>query len=251
MDQIERKGEGEAVTRLAAVERGDDPGRLAQAKARLRDGAHVLAAPLVRALRGIGVRADHLTWLGVLFSAGAGLAFFDGHSRLGALLLLCAGLCDILDGEVARDAGSSSRFGAFLDSTLDRLAEAAALLGIAGFCMRNLVALVFQPTQVVEQMSIGLHPVTWAVLALTAMLALTGSFMVSYTRARAEGLGLECRVGWFERPERLALLILAGALKVFWAMSIALLLLTVLSFATAAQRVAHVWKHTRGAGLDA
>jgi len=156
----------------------------------------------------------------------------------------------MIDGYMARTSGQISPFGAFLDSTLDRVAEAATLIGIAAFCTRNLVALVFKPAQVVEQMSIGLHPATWAVLAVTAMLALTGSFMVSYTRARAEGLGLECRVGWFERPERLALLILAGMLQVFWAMSIALLLLTVLSFATAAQRVAHVWRHTRGAGLD-
>ena len=96
----------------------------------------------------------------------------------------------------------------------------------------------------------GLYPVTWAVVAATAALALVGSFMVSYTRARAEGLGLECRVGWFERPERMVLLIVAGALQVFWAMSGALLLLTLLSFFTAAQRVAYVWKHTRGAGRD-
>lgn len=235
---------------VAAAERGAGHGPIAQWKDRLKDGAHAFVAPLVGMLGGRGVRADHLTVLGLLFSLGAGFAFFDGHSRLGALLLLGAGICDILDGELARRAGVASRFGAFLDSTLDRLAEAAVLVGIAAFCLRNLVALVFAPGQVVQQMAIGLTPVTWAVLAITAMLALVGSFMVSYTRARAEGLGLECRVGWFERPERLTLLILAGALQVFWAMSIALLLLTVLSFATAAQRVAHVWKHTRGAGLD-
>jgi CDP-diacylglycerol--glycerol-3-phosphate 3-phosphatidyltransferase len=88
------------------------------------------------------------------------------------------------------------------------------------------------------------------VLALTSMLALVGSFMVSYTRARAEGLGLECKVGWFERPERLVLLMLAGAIKLFQAMSIALILLTVLSFLTAGQRVMHVYRITRGAGRD-
>ena len=120
----------------------------------------------------------------------------------------------------------------------------------SGFCLRNLVALVFESHRVLEQMAVGLYPVTWAVVGGTAALALVGSFMVSYTRARAEGLGLACRVGWFERPERMLLLMLAGALKVFWAMSGALLLLTVLSFFTAAQRVAFVWKHTRGAGLD-
>ncbi len=202
-----------------------------------------VAAGLVRA----GVRANFLTAIGLLMSLGAGLAFFDGHSRLGALFLAIAGLCDILDGQVARRSGGETVFGAFLDSTLDRLSEAAVLLGILGFCVRNLLALVFEPSRAIEQAAIGLFPATWAVVAITSVLALVGSFMVSYTRARAEGLGLECRVGWFERPERMVLLMVAGVLQVFWAMSAALLLLAMLSFITAAQRVAHVWKHTRGA----
>jgi CDP-diacylglycerol--glycerol-3-phosphate 3-phosphatidyltransferase len=226
-------------------------GGLALAKERAKDLAHAVLSPLVRGLTALGIRADHLTVGGLVVSIGAGAAFFDGHTRMGALLLALAGVCDILDGEVARASGVRSRFGAFLDSTLDRLAEAAALIGIAGFYVRNLFALVLDPELAVRQIAEQqLEPVTWAVLALTAMLALTGSFMVSYTRARAEGLGVDCRVGWFERPERLVLLILAGALKVFWAMSVALILLTVLSFATAAQRVVHVWRNTRGAGLD-
>ena len=223
---------------------------LAQFKERAKDLVHAALAPLVGALASVGIRADHLTVLGLVISVGAGFAFFDGQFRLGALLLLIGGLCDVLDGELARRLGGNSRFGAFFDSTLDRLAEAAVLVGIAGFYVRNLFALVFQPELVLEQVAQQLEPATWAVLAITAMLALVGSFMVSYTRARAEGLGLECKVGWFERPERLVLLIVAGALQVFWAMSVALLLLTVFSFATAAQRVAHVHRITRGAGRD-
>ena len=85
-------------------------------------------------------------------------------------------------------------------------------------------------------------------VALTAVLALVGSFMVSYTRARAEGLGLECKVGWFERPERTVLLIVAASFGVGRWMSLGLMLLAGLSFLTAAQRVAHIWKQTRGAG---
>jgi CDP-diacylglycerol--glycerol-3-phosphate 3-phosphatidyltransferase len=165
-------------------------------------------------------------------------------------MLLLAGLCDILDGELARRAGLASRFGAFLDSTLDRLSEALVLLGILGFYLRNLYALVLHPERALLQISTGLEPLTWAVMAFTAALALVGSFMVSYTRARAEGLGLDCKVGWFERPERLVLLVVAGLLRVFWAMSAALLLLAILSFATAAQRVAHVHRNTRRAGND-
>jgi len=225
-------------------------GKLGVMKDRLRDGAHAILRPLVSALAGMGLKPDHVTWTGLVVSIGAGFAFYDGHSRLGAALLALAGVCDILDGELARRGEGLSRFGAFLDSTLDRLAESAALVGIAGFCLRNLVALVLEPNRVVEQISIGLLPESWQAVCLAAMLALVGSFMVSYTRARAEGLGIECKVGWFERPERLVVLILAGALKVFWAMSIALVVLAVFSFATAAQRVAHVHKNTRGAGQD-
>ena len=219
-------------------------------KDRLRDFAHAVAAPVVTLLANLGLKADHLTIAGLLLSIGAAFAFYDGHSRLGALLLALAGICDILDGELARRSGLQSRFGAFLDSTLDRLAEAAVLVGIAGFYVRNLFALVLEPELALRQISQQLEPVTWAVLALTSMLALVGSFMVSYTRARAEGLGLECKVGWFERPERLVLLVLAGAIKLFQAMSIALILLTVLSFLTAGQRVMHVYRITRGAGRD-
>ncbi|MBI1798553.1 MAG: CDP-alcohol phosphatidyltransferase family protein [Candidatus Eisenbacteria bacterium] len=251
---------------VAVDEPGSDAreGRLARVKARLRAIAHAALDPVASGLTRVGVTANHLSVLGLSFSAAAGFAFFDGHSRLGAALLLGAGVCDILDGQVARRTSGETAFGAFFDSTLDRVSEALVLTGILGFCLRNLVALIFDSSRVVMETTAGLYPQTWAVVGVTAMLALTGSFLVSYTRARAEGLGLECKVGWFERPERLTLLIVAGALHVFWAMSFALLLLALFSFVTAAQRVAHVWKLTRtrdaagrpagptgGAGLDA
>lgn len=235
---------------MSETGRAAAPGRVATVKRQLQDGAHAVLEPLVALLSQLGVRADHLTIAGLALSGLSGLAFFEGHSRTGALLLALAGVCDLLDGELARRTGAASRFGAFLDSTLDRLSEAAVLLGILGFYLRNLLALVLHPERALFQISTGLEPLTWAVVAFTVALALTGSFMVSYTRARAEGLGLDCKVGWFERPERVALLILAGLLKVFWAMSAALLLLAVLSFATAAQRVAHVHRNTRRAGMD-
>ncbi len=225
-------------------------GRLATAKERLKHGAHVAVDPLVDLLQRAGASPDHLTIAGLVLSLLSGVAFFEGHSRTGALVLAVAGVCDILDGQLARRLGSVSRFGAFLDSTLDRLSEAAVLLGILGFYLGNLLALVLQPERALSQISRGLEPVTWAVVAMTTALALVGSFMVSYTRARAEGLGLDCKVGWFERPERMVVLIVAGLVKVFWAMSAALLLLAILSFATAAQRMLHVYRNTRRAGLD-
>jgi CDP-diacylglycerol--glycerol-3-phosphate 3-phosphatidyltransferase len=223
---------------------------LSAVKDRLRMLAHRTLDPVVGALAASGARADHVTVLGTLLSVGSGIAFFEGHFRFAATLLVLSGVCDILDGQLARRTGQISVFGAFLDSTLDRFAEAAVLLGIMGFYLRNLLALVFRASQVMEQLAAGLEPVTWAIMAFTAALALVASFMVSYTRARAEGLGLECKVGWFERPERIVLLILAGFLKVFWAMSAALLLLTILSFWTAVQRIRHVWAMTRPSARD-
>jgi CDP-diacylglycerol--glycerol-3-phosphate 3-phosphatidyltransferase len=219
-------------------------------KDRLRAIAQTVFGPLARGLYAAGVRPDHATWLGFGLSVAAGLAFFEGYFRLASLIAIASGLCDILDGQLARVRGGASRFGAFLDSTLDRLSDAALLLGIAGFYIANLVQLAVDPIRVVEDFTMGLEPRTWALVALLAVLALVGSLMVSYTRARAEGLGLECKVGWFERPERLVLLIVAGLFGIGPVMPWALLILTVLSFVTAAQRMSHVYKNTREAGMD-
>jgi len=218
---------------------------MARLKQLLRRASHDLLHPLARVLVRLGVRPDHVTVAGCLLSVGAGLAFFVGAFRWGAALVALGGLCDILDGQVAIEVRSDSKFGAFLDSTLDRLGEAAILTGIAAFYLVHLLELLHDPAMVLSEVERGLEPVVWARVALTAVLALVGSFLVSYTRARAEGLGLECKVGWFERPERLVLLAVAGAFGIGRVMSAALLLLTVLSFATAAQRVTYVWKLTR------
>ena len=220
-------------------------------KDRLRDHAHAVLDPVTTVLTRLGVGPDILTVAGLLVSLVAALVFFEGYFRLGALLVALSGVCDILDGELARRSGRRSRFGAFLDSTLDRLSDGLVLTGIAGFYLVHLAELVLDPSMAVAEITRGLEPRTWAVVSLTAVLAMVGSFMVSYTRARAEGLGLECRVGWFERPERMVLLIVAALFGVGPVMSAALVLLTLLSFATAAQRVAHIWKNTRGAGRDA
>jgi len=221
---------------------------LTRAKDRLRRGAHAALHPVVAGLARIGVQPDHLTVAGCVISAAAALAFFEGGFRLASALLCVSGVCDILDGELARERGASSVFGAFLDSTLDRLADALVLAGIAGFYLEHLLELAYAPSRVLAELSHGLEPRTWAILTLTAILALIGSFLVSYTRARAEGLGLECRVGWFERPERLVLLIVAGLFGVGPVMPGALIVLTLLSYWTAAQRVAHVHRGTRGPG---
>jgi CDP-diacylglycerol--glycerol-3-phosphate 3-phosphatidyltransferase len=219
-------------------------------KERIKHLVHQALDPLTGMLARIGVGPDGVTFMGLLVSLVAALAFFEGYFRFASLMVAIAGLCDILDGELARRIGHRSRFGAFIDSTLDRLSDGLVLAGISGFYLVHLIELARDPSQAVAEISRGLEPRTWAVVSLTAVLAMLGSFMVSYTRARAEGLGLECRVGWFERPERMVLLIVAGAFGVGPVMSGALILLALLSFATAIQRVVYVWKNTRGAGRD-
>ena len=183
-------------------------------------------------------------------SVAAALAFALGRFRLAATIATFAGICDILDGQIARRLNASTTFGAFFDSTLDRVAEAAMLVGIAWFYMSNLVDMAMNPERVLSNLQHGLEPVTWAVIALLSVLAIVGSFMVSYTRARAEGLGLSCKVGWFERPERMVLLIVAGFAGLGPVIPGALLVLVTLSFATAIQRMVHVYRLTRGAGSD-
>jgi CDP-diacylglycerol--glycerol-3-phosphate 3-phosphatidyltransferase len=230
--------------------RGGDTAR-GRFKDRLRDGAHAVVRPIVRGLARAGVGPDAVSVFGLLFSLGAGLFFLEGAFRWGSVALMAAGLCDVLDGELARETRGMSTFGAFLDSTLDRIAEGAVLIGIAGFYLANLVELAHSPSRVLEELSRGLEPRTWAVVTLTAMVAILGSFLVSYTRARAEGLGLDCKVGWFERPERVVLLIAAGWFGVGPVMPGALLLLALLSLFTAAQRIRHVYKITRPGSPEA
>lgn len=215
-------------------------GRLAITKQRLRDGARAVFEPLAALLARLGVRPDHLTVAGLALSALSGLLFLLASWRLGGLVLALAGLCDILDGQLARRSGGETRFGAFLDSTIDRLSEALVILGITGFFVRF-----------AENQPLDVSPTIWTlVVTFLGMLALVGSFLVSYTRARAEGLGIDCKVGWFERPERIALLVIAGLLGNLGVMFWALALLGLLSFWTAFQRVRHVWRQTRGAELD-
>jgi CDP-diacylglycerol--glycerol-3-phosphate 3-phosphatidyltransferase len=217
-------------------------------KETLKRFAHQALDPLVRALLALGLKPDHLTAIGFALSLAAALQFATGRFRVAALFAAASGVCDILDGQLARRSGTATRFGAFLDSTLDRVAEAALYTGLAWYYTAQLVDMAVNPRRVLANLEHGLEPVTFAVIASFAMLALVGSFLVSYTRARAEGLGLECRVGWFERPERMVLLIVAALFGLGPVIPGALIVLVVFSFATAIQRMAHVWKITRSHG---
>jgi len=186
-----------------------------------------LVSPVSEWLIRLRVRPNTITMASVIIVVGAGAAFGLDQPRLGALWLLLSGLLDILDGQVARGGGMASRFGAFFDSTLDRIGEAALFAGIGVY---------FLVAAGQELPVLGV---------LLAMAALTGSFLVSYTRARAEGLGVDCRVGLAQRPERV---LGVGAPTLFFGagqhgilLLVIVALLAVLSWVTVVQRVAHVF----------
>lgn len=193
----------------------------------VKDGFVRLVGPLARGLIRAGVHPNAITTVGTLVIVSAGVAFGTGRARWGGGLLLLSGLFDILDGQVARLGGKSTTFGAFYDSTLDRVGEAAVFAGIAVYFLRGGVP--------VEQQVAGV---------LFALAALSASMLVSYTRARAEGLGLECRVGLAARAERILLL---GVPVLFWGPGrnggLLYWIVIILALATAitvVQRVVHV-----------
>jgi CDP-diacylglycerol--glycerol-3-phosphate 3-phosphatidyltransferase len=176
---------------------------------------------VARALLGARLRPNQLTVLGLFCSGLAALAFAVDRQRLAGLLLALAGALDILDGSLARVSGQVSPFGAFLDSVLDRYSDLLVLAGLVFLFMR-----------------LGR---TMDVVA--ALAAAVGTVMVSYTRARAESVGVDCRVGLMERGERLVTLI-AGAL--FDLLVPAIWVVAVGANVTAIHRIAHTWRATRG-----
>lgn len=140
------------------------------------------------------LKPNHVSILGLLAGVFAGISFAYSPF-LGGSLTLLAGLLDTLDGTLARALDETKKFGAFLDSVLDRYSELIIFLGIWCYFYR--------------------HDAKLAFASLTILLILFGSLMVSYTRARAEGLGERCVVGMFQRGERIILLGLAGIINPF------------------------------------
>jgi CDP-diacylglycerol--glycerol-3-phosphate 3-phosphatidyltransferase len=184
----------------------------------MKEAARGLVVPVGKGLARIGLTANAVTLIGLLFAfATAGLASV-GERRLAFACLVVSSLCDLIDGAVARAGGGGTRFGAALDSVVDRAGEAAILTGV-------LVAALRQGAQ---------ERFVWV-----WSIALAASFLVSYVRARAEGLGMRCEVGLLERPERLALLsilLLAGPRWGEWILAV----LAALGTFTVLQRLLHV-----------
>ena len=187
----------------------------------IKDSLRQLLHPLVRLLSALQVRPDTLTVLGWTLSVCAAVLFGLGYARVAGLVMLLGGLFDALDGDVARASNRMSAFGAFLDSTLDRLSEAAIFVGIIYF-----YAAAARPFE--------------ALLAGTAM---TFSLLTSYARARAEGLDIECQVGLLERAGRVVIL---SAFSIAGLLTFGLGLVAAGALVTTAQRIIHVRRATRG-----
>jgi len=178
------------------------------------------ADPIARLLLRARVRPNPLTVAGLGVSCLAAWAFADGRLRTGAALLTVAGLFDLFDGSLARLSGQDSDFGAFLDSVVDRYSDLVVLLGLIVYCQR-----------------IG----EWTLCFFT-MATLVGTVMVSYTKARAQSIGISCEIGLMERAERLIVLI-AGA--TFNLMTPAMAVLALLTHLTALHRIFYTRRVTR------
>jgi CDP-diacylglycerol--glycerol-3-phosphate 3-phosphatidyltransferase len=185
--------------------------------------------PLVQRLIRSGVRPNTITTVGTGLVLVSAVAYAIGQIRLGGALLLLSGVADTLDGQVARSGAMVTRFGAFYDSTLDRVGDGATFIGIGAF-------LLTAPDVAYRTPAI-----------ILCMVAILGSLLVSYARARAEGLGLDCKVGIAQRAERVLGLgiasLVAGAGPHALLLEAMVSLLALASIITVVQRFVYVYEH--------
>ena len=178
-----------------------------------------MLSPLIHLLTKWQVSPNTITLTGLFITILAAGAFMVGYIRFGGILVLLGGLCDTIDGSIARSAGKTTRYGAFFDSVIDRYSELVMFFGIAAHFI-------------------------WIKDYLTAIVlffALCGSIMVSYCRARAESLGFDAKVGLMQRPERIILLGFSALIHVA-VLKIAIWLIAILSNLTALQRIRQVYR---------
>jgi CDP-diacylglycerol--glycerol-3-phosphate 3-phosphatidyltransferase len=193
--------------------------------ARVKESGRAFLAPVVRLAMALHLTPNTVTVIGLGITAVASLLVANGFLLVGAALLTAGSLLDAVDGALARAQGGGTAFGGFLDSTLDRAGEAILYIGIAAWLLAT------QPGVIVP------------VLAL--IVALAGSFLVSYAHARAQGIGLAADVGLAPRTERLVIVIAGIALAGLGfvpGLIGALVLIAALTVATVVQRIWHVWR---------
>ena len=176
--------------------------------------------PVVGFLARHNVSPNTITTVGTLLTIAAGVVYATGHIMTAGWLMSVTAVFDVIDGQVARRSGKSTVFGAFYDSTLDRVADGALMAGL-----------------------------TVIYMVVVCLVGIVGTFLVSYTRARAESLGIDAKVGVMQRPERIVLLsapqALFGLFWNGWVLMGIIILLSVTSWITAVQRIAFVYRATK------
>jgi CDP-diacylglycerol--glycerol-3-phosphate 3-phosphatidyltransferase len=180
----------------------------------------IILGPIARLMARLGIHPNTITLFGMLLQIGIGVLFGLGYLPLGGWLLLALSPVDALDGLLARMLGKQSRFGAFLDSTIDRISDSALILGLAAHYM-------------------GQGDFLYVALLL---LSLVASMMISYVRARAESLGFSCKGGLMTRMERIVLI---GALSAFGLHIPLVWALAALAVFTVIQRIVYVYGVSR------
>ena len=196
----------------------------------LKNGYLRLMNPIADFLVRRRVHPNTITIWGTVIYIAGGVVYATGHISIGGWLLGITALTDVLDGMVARRSNTSSQFGAFLDSTLDRVADGFTMGGLAVF-------FAFSPVH---------RSPTMVAVCITGLI---GAFLTSYTRARAESLGLDAKVGMLQRPERVVLLsapqAFFGLALNAWVLTIIIYILTITAWITVVQRILYVHRATR------
>ncbi|RME01034.1 MAG: CDP-alcohol phosphatidyltransferase family protein [Calditrichaeota bacterium] len=186
-----------------------------------------LMNPVINFFIDLELNPNFFTTIGFILSLISSFLFATGHLRFAGALVLLAGTFDIIDGRVARATNRVTKFGALYDSTLDRYSEVIVFFGLAYYFVSQ----------------------DWLITSVAVFIALGGSIMVSYVRARAEGLGFECNVGLMQRPERIVYLGISALIHKYL-LVLAILLIAVLANYTALQRLYHVWKKENGSKFE-
>ena len=203
------------------VQKSNNMQKLVRAR---ESAARAFSQPIARVLAKTGISPTALTWTGFLIALGGGALIALGYPFIAGVAVLVGAAFDMLDGALARLTNRVTRFGAVLDSTLDRLGEVAVLLSIlVAYAQSGSVAGI-----------------------LLTGLALPGSLLVSYLRARAEAIGLDCKVGLFTRTERVVIVSLGLLFSwVDYALIAALAIIVFFSFLTVVQRLLYIWQQTK------
>jgi len=204
-------------------------------RATLERGLRKAVNPVIDRMVGARVHPNTLSTLGFLITSSSGFFFHWHNVRTAGALILLGGLFDLFDGTVARRTGLASPFGAFYDSTLDRLSEIIVYIGLLSLyndyrADANDVVMIY-----------------------VVLLAMAGSLMISYTRARAEALGIDCTVGIMQRAERVLLIgaaaLLFGEQNNGAVLRVVLWGLAILTNLTVLQRILWVYRNTRPEGV--